>query len=411
MNNLKSWFDWLGISRNTAPKVASLILAIVLWIYVMDIENPEIVKSFDNVPISLVNIERVESNGLLLANPTELSVNLKLKGRRSELLDLNLSSIHVTADLYGAIKGYNSIPLNFRIDNDEVYMTNASQNELNLYLDKIVELPKKVDIKISGTLPEGYSGGQVEVTPEEVIVRGPEKLVNEVAKLIGNLDISDLKKDVLKQIPVIAVDNDGNVVQGVEVKTPYVNAGIGVFKVSEFPVEVNYTGGVPVGYRMTKVLLNPDRLKIMGKEEDMLYYTKVVPDALDLTDKTETFDIKLPLKLPVALTSVDSVEAITATITIEKIITATYTYDFKDISFLNVTNGLSVMDREAKFIVRVVGIESLVSTMKKEDLSLTVDLKDVVEGLHTVPLQIKSSLVVDQIETDIKSLDIQLVNQ
>jgi YbbR domain-containing protein len=374
----------------------------------MDIENPEIVKSFDNVPISLVNIERVESNGLLLANPTELKVNLKLKGRRSELLNLPISSIRVTADLYGAVKGYNSIPLNFVIDNENVYMTNASQRDLNLYLDKIVEIPKKVDIKISGTLPEGYSSGQVEVTPQEIIVRGPEKLVNEVAKLIGSLDISDLKKDVLKEIPIVAVDNDGNVVNGVEVKTPYVNAGIGVFKTSEFPVEIVFLGAVPEGYRITKVTTNPEKIRVIGKEEDMLYFTKVVPESTDVNEITESFEVKLPLNLPKELASIDSVEFITATVTVEKIITATFTYDFKDISFLNMTGDLTVQELTTKVSVRVKGIESVISSMKKEDVSLLVDLTDYVAGTHVVPLQIKSNELTDEIITDIQSLEIQL---
>lgn len=408
MNKIREWVNAWGLSRNTAPKIASLILAVVLWIYVMDIENPEIVKSYDNVPISLVNMERVESNGLLLANPTELRVNVKLKGRRSELLELPISSIRVTADLYGAVKGYNSIPLNFSIDNENVYMTNASQRDLNLYLDKIVEIPKKVDIKISGTLPEGYSSGQLEVTPQEIIVRGPEKLVNEVAKLIGDLDISDLKKDVLKEIPIVAVDNDGDVVNGVEIKMPYVNAGIGVFKTAEFPVEITFSGEVPEGYRVTQVVSNPSNIRIMGKEEQMLYYTKVVPETIDINEKMESFEVKLPLKLPAELTSIDSIEAITATVTIEKIITATFTYDFKDISFLNVSGGLTVQDQTAKVTVRLKGIESVISTMKKEDVLLMVDLKDYVAGGYTVPLQVKSNVPADEAVSDVESLVIQL---
>lgn len=408
MNKLKEWLDRSGMSRNTMTKLVSLILALVLWIYVMDIENPEIVRSFDDIPINLINLERVESDGLLLANPTDLTVNVKLKGRRSELLNLPLSSIVVTADLYGANKGYNSIPLNFKIEVDNVYITNTSRNDLNIYLDKIVELPKKVEITIIGELPDGYSGGAVEATPQEVLVRGPEKLVNEVAKLTGELDISDLKKDLLKEIPIIPVDNDGNAVQGVEVKLAYVTAGIGVFKIAELPVELTTVGNVPEGYRITQMVSNPSTLRVSGKEEDVLYYTKIAPEAIDIQDKTESFEITLPLKLPEKLTSVDIVDSLLVKVTIEKLMTATYTYDFKDISFLNMNSALSVAEGDFQVVVHVKGIESVITGLSKEDISLLVDLKDLQEGFHSVSLQLKSDADLDNINADVEMINIQL---
>lgn len=409
MDNFKSWWDYIGFSRNTATKLASLILAIVLWIYVMDIENPEIVRSFDNVPISLINIERVEANGLLLANPTDLSVNIKLKGRRSELLNLALKDIVVTADLYGANKGYNSIPLNFRINNENVYMTNASRNDLNLYLDKIVEIPKMVEIVVVGELPAGYSQGLVEVLPQEVIVRGPERLVNEVSRLVGSLDITNLKKDLLKEIPIIAVDNDGNAVQGVEIRTPYVSAGIGILRSVDYPIVISVAGEVPEGYKVTAIKTTPERITLTGKEDQLLTFTELMVGPIDVSDQVESYTFEMPLKLATGLVSEEALTAVQVEVTIEKVITATFGYDFNDISFLNLENGVTVEDQVVDIVVKAQGVESVINGLKKEDIALLVDLKDLSTGFHLVPLVLKTTAETSLLEANYVNLNIQLI--
>ena len=56
------------IGRNTAPKIISLIFAIVFWVYVMDQVNPEIIKEYDDIRVEIVGAEQISTEGLILMN-------------------------------------------------------------------------------------------------------------------------------------------------------------------------------------------------------------------------------------------------------------------------------------------------------------------------------------------------------
>lgn len=54
IKKMKEIYQRSKFSRNTAPKVLSLVFALVFWIFVMDNVNPEMTRVFDNVPVELV---------------------------------------------------------------------------------------------------------------------------------------------------------------------------------------------------------------------------------------------------------------------------------------------------------------------------------------------------------------------
>ena len=71
----------------------SVLIAFVLWAYVITSVSPESEETFYDIPVSYQN-DVLEERGLMIVSETP-TVTLKLKGNRSDLNELNANSITI----------------------------------------------------------------------------------------------------------------------------------------------------------------------------------------------------------------------------------------------------------------------------------------------------------------------------
>ncbi|HHV39164.1 MAG TPA: hypothetical protein GXX70_06720, partial [Tepidimicrobium sp.] len=70
--------------NNLTMKIFALIMAIVLWSYVMSEENPSITEEFKNIEVTLTNVATLERQNLVVLEPSEPTVNVKVSGKRND---------------------------------------------------------------------------------------------------------------------------------------------------------------------------------------------------------------------------------------------------------------------------------------------------------------------------------------
>ena len=87
--------------NNMLAKILSLVIAILLWSYVMGVENPNETITIRNVRVNFQNMESLEQKGLILLSPSEQFVNIKISGKKNDLDKIRQGSIYATADLEG----------------------------------------------------------------------------------------------------------------------------------------------------------------------------------------------------------------------------------------------------------------------------------------------------------------------
>jgi YbbR domain-containing protein len=83
------------LKNNTKIKFISLLSALVLWLYVMAVEDPTETKTYSNIPINITNIDMVEDRGLAI-NPNEkLFADISIDANLSSLRRLNSDNIYI----------------------------------------------------------------------------------------------------------------------------------------------------------------------------------------------------------------------------------------------------------------------------------------------------------------------------
>ena len=86
----KKWY-----ASDMAFKIYSLLIALLLWVFVIYDQNPESTKVIRNVPVYYSNIDALENEGYTVCRgEEELAVDLKIKGRRLTLGKLSKKSVN-----------------------------------------------------------------------------------------------------------------------------------------------------------------------------------------------------------------------------------------------------------------------------------------------------------------------------
>lgn len=390
INSWKQSPKYAKFQRNIMPKMLSILFAVVFWLYVMDQVNPEMVKTIPDVKVEMLNVESVQNEGMVIMGDKEFYVDVKLKGRRSEVIKVTANDLLITADLEGFQKGTNNIMLSSKIFVSNVAIESLSMNSIKVSLDRIVEVAKSVKVEYVGTLSENFTTGDLSVAPQEISVKGPESLVNNISSIRGQLDLTEAYGQLAKEIPVTPVDMDGNVVNGVELGKNYVTVQLGIFKLSNIPVEILTSNEVEQGYKLVKMEVLPAMITIRGEEAVVTAIESIKTENINLSGLTESVEREIALTLPEGVSVPFAEQTAMVKIFVEPLIMGTLEYGTSEIAIENMNSeqAYEVLTPESTvFTAYVQDSKSVIDTLEKGDLKLSVDAQGLAEGDHRLELK------------------------
>ena len=94
MNQIKEFYNSKYFSL-----VISLLIAVVLWVYVTNVEATTTTDTYRGIPVYFVNEERLEERGLIIGNQDYTSISATITGSRREMTKFNASDLKVEIDV------------------------------------------------------------------------------------------------------------------------------------------------------------------------------------------------------------------------------------------------------------------------------------------------------------------------
>ena len=92
-----------NMKRNTRIKLIALFTAIVLWMYVMAVVDPEDTKLFENVPVTVTNTDELQGDDLVVYPQSDLVTDIYITGKLSDLQKISEEDIHLTGSINNTI--------------------------------------------------------------------------------------------------------------------------------------------------------------------------------------------------------------------------------------------------------------------------------------------------------------------
>ncbi|MDD2434675.1 MAG: CdaR family protein [Bacilli bacterium] len=386
----KKFENWLS-KANTLLYI-SLFLAIVIFIAI----DRKVVTFFENSAEVLksqpVNVIYNEEAYVIEGLPE--TVDITLIGSKTNLFIAKQSpSYDIRIDLTGLKPGTHKVNIKYsQVLTDLEYMVNPSVATVIIY-DKVSKSSSlAVDVLNQDKLDEKLVIEEVKLDTDKVVIKGAEYQLDRVANVkalvdINNLVTQEVGTHILKDIPLMAYDQKGNVVD-IEIVPSEITAEIVITSPSkEIPIKVIPIGNVAFGKAISSIEASSSKVTVYGLE-DVLSKLNYIPLEIDVTNLKADKQWKLELTKPVGVKSM-SVNNITVMIKLDVVTDR----DIKNVKIerrnLNDNYTVSAVSQDDIAVsVNIKGVESVIRDIKAEDIVAYVDLKGLGEGTHEVEVMV-----------------------
>lgn len=395
-------------------RIITFIIAIFLWSFVMSEENPPWTREYKNVQVELINTSTLDRQGLVIMTPQEVTVNVEVSGLKSNMDRFSSSNIKAQVDLSGYNEGQVRIPViaNIQGQVSGITISNVEPKEILFNLDRIVTKEMNVTINTTGSLPEDYVIGDIVSTNQSVIVKGPRTWINEVDKVLALVDLTNRTTSEKIKVATTIVDDEGNEVRGLEKEPSVVDISIPVFRTISLPIELITTNELPENYSITNINMIPSNITVKGRG-NVVNLTKIETLPVDINTMLDKTAVIAELNLPSGVELLNPNEKVTIAYNIEETISKELIFALGDINILNLDKNLDIsqQDLATTFVVKLKGFKSILDNIKNEDLAISIDLKDLVEGANTTSILIEEieGVTIEEISPQI--ISINLINR
>ena len=381
----------MKIKKSDIPaKLATLIIAIFLWSYVMSSTNPIREPEYRNISVNYINTSELDRQGLVIMEPDEVKISVRLSGKISDLEKFNRSgSIFAQVDLSGYSEGKTRVPITVGLlgQTTGVSILSHEPQEVLFNFEKIVTKEVPIQITLTGDLTEGYVTGDITLKPQRIMVSGPRTWINEVDRAVGQVDVSGGKNDINVTVPVKVVDNAGEEVRGIDKEQAVVDVIVPIFNTYKVPIELVTINELPDDYAITNIEIKPSNVVLKGKNLQTI--TKVYSKEVDILSLIDQESIDLELQLPEGVSLLDEDQKVVLSYKVERIVDKVISFSGDQIEILNLDDRFKLDESylNQNYIVNINGFESILETIKIEDLNPKIDLNELEAGEHEISIK------------------------
>ena len=365
------------LHKNTKIKIISLLSAIVLWMYVMAVVDPEDTKLYENIPITITNLNEIKDLGLVVDPDDNLVTSVYIKGKLSDLQKISANNIEVYGTVSNPIEGQNQLYLRASV-NDKV-TTEFKSDTIVINLEKSIEEEKNITVNITGVYKDNVD--KVDLDKTKVVVSGPRSSVDSVKYVQATFDANKESVDTKStELELKALDSEMNEVDHVTLEFNKVTAKVSYFQQKQVKINPIFSSNESNLVQDQDFTIIPSEINIKGKS-DVINNIDSINTKMINVDELGTNNKIVDLDIP------DGINADKDSVTIKlinknKTQNSTFTYSGDDITLLNNEEDVSINDFEIPDdIIVKIQYDNDSDRISKNDLKLYLDLSEgVVSG-------------------------------
>ena len=401
------------ITDNIPLKIMSVAVAVVVWLIVVNIDNPVGTNYYTLTNVELINKEYVESSDTIgkMCMPEEKqdSIRIAITTNKKIRDKIKVSDITATADLQQAVSlDTNPVMVPITVTCSVPGVTpndiKVTPQNLSVNLDEKETQEFVVNVSRGDTKPgKDYEAGSLTANPEKVRITGPKSLVNKIDKVNATISLDGNTQDFTQDVNLTIIDKNQEALSDSEMNSLRIenNAKVSVtarlWKIRQgVGISAGYVGSPASGYQVGTVTTVPDTISVAGSTEGLETLTQndntitIPADSIDISGESRDVERKISLKdlLPdnVKLTS-DSSEDVWVTVSILPEGSREFTLSTKDIEVKNKPDDLQVTFETAQIEIRINSdTEDLDDLNTETDIKASIDLKGKEEGNYKVPV-------------------------
>ncbi len=268
-------------SKKIWLRAASVIMAILLWFYVV---NQGDVLTGSN----LVDVELKYYNpptDLTVVGPEKVSVKLWGSFHGS-------GNIVAYVDLSGLGKGVHKVPVKMEPVKGAM-VTSVQPDKVDITLEELSEKAFQVKHEVKQNPQAGYQLTEVLLAIDSCLVKGEADAVGRVARVVAPIDLGSIKDITSVKVKLQARDVNGKTItEGIKLLPAAIDAYIVVEKkqISKlFSVKPQFIGKAAEGFSLGEVKSDPVQITVLGDQLRVEALNEIVTKPIDIGGKGEDF--------------------------------------------------------------------------------------------------------------------------
>lgn len=275
--------DW----RNMSLRILSLLLALLLWFYVSNEQNPV------NEQIMSIKLQQRGLGDGLAVSGIPSNVSIRVQGTRSQIANLTPADFEAVIDMSKFTEGEHHIPVMVNSP-PGIQVAQIIPTRIYVALDSLVEQKVNVIATIKGTPAKGYYAFDPVVVPGVVTIAGPRSKINAINQISVVVDVEAAVGNVEQTVPV------GVAQSGVNIYPHSVSVTVPVTPLATKTVAVRpkVTGEPAEGYEISAVNVSPSSVQVSAPSGVLTGISYVDIDRIDIRNTDRDFTVKASIVPP-----------------------------------------------------------------------------------------------------------------
>ena len=366
--------------------IASIIISIGLWVYVINVVNPSSTTTVKNIPVRLLGTENLAEAGLAIEGSGEYTVDITVRAARTDLGIISADNFVASADASVLTMGQDFITVDVTAPKGYT-VEDIRSRKIQVYVDELVSKTVPVVVEFA-SLESGYEAAAISVYPDNVEVHGAKQLVENVAEYVVPVDAGGFEE--VQDIHTTGEfrNASGAKIAGVSSSTSDVEVKAAVYSIKTVALKVDYEGEPWEGARV-KSINAPTSIKIKGPSSALTKVSELGTKKINIDGIFESAEFPISVKLPTGVYLAKENENPILKIDIDDNGSIEFSYTANEIKTTGLSSDLVTvykLKEGGSIKATVTGPISVLKTLSASDITLSVDGSNFAVGTKDVKI-------------------------
>ena len=281
--------QWLK-ENDVILRVTSLLIAVFLWMYVMNSDEIEGTLTYSNIPVRLDGVSTLRSNDLVILSGNNSKITVECSGKRKVLQTVYKDYMNIiTAKVnVSNITEPGEYELVYDLSKGETDISVVSKNpsQITLVVDRLSTVSVPVEVQLTGTPADGHTISECVPSPDAITVRGPETILRQIEVARVTYDVTGLTSSLQTNVTFTLLDSAGNEVTNAYLApdTPSTTLDITLKRSNAVSLTVNFNDSPYLTESMIDYTIDPMDYELTGDPEIMRELNQISLGSIDLSD-------------------------------------------------------------------------------------------------------------------------------
>lgn len=399
--------------NNLGLKVSSLIIAVVIWIVVANVDDYKTTKQISGIEIEFINGSAITEKNKVYEVPRGTTVDIVVKGKRSVVEKLTSEDFKAVADL-SKMSVTNAVAV--KVSAVSTYIgkdltISYTDNAVVVAVEDKLETQFPITVQTTSEVAEGYAIRSKTATPNLITVKGAESVVKNIREVIVSVDVRDANQNLSAVAEPVFIDGNGETIDPskFECDVDKVDVYIEVMKTKELSVKVSGKGELREGYAISSIDYQPTTIEVVGEPADLAKVEEILIDDVDVTDGYKDMETAVNIVdyLPTGITLVGTNQEIMIKIFIEKIEEKELRLEPNDINIVGKQSGYAYTFKgPITYNLSVRGLKDDLESLEITNLIPSIDVTGYGPGIYTFEVNLRDIKGVEVLDTLTVELEI-----